>query len=83
MNTQLFIWTIVALIGAAALAWRIISCISIRRRQDHLVRIAAIKSNRYPRHHHFIEIGHESEEFFVGGDRLFKGDYDYDEADDM
>ncbi len=85
METQLFVWTIVALIGVAALSWRVVTCLHSRQCGHHrMIHVAKRSHNgaRHP-HHHFIELGHESEEFFVAGDRLVKGDYDYDEADDM
>ena len=70
METQFIIWTIVALIGAAALIWRIASSYHA---QQHRLK---------PRHR-LITRAHESEEFFAPGDRIVKNDYDYDEADDM
>lgn len=65
MNNQILIWTVIAVVSAIVIAVRIISSVHKNRRVFG----------------RFIESGPEWEEFFVAGDRLFKGDYDYDEFD--
>lgn len=48
-----------------------------------LVKLYSMLHSHLVAGHRLIEMGSEWEELYIPGDRLIKGEYDYDEFDDM
>lgn len=67
MNVPLLTWCCIASVFAVML----------------LVRIYHLLRSHFVAGHRLVEMGREWEELYVPGDRLIKGEYDYDEFDDM
>lgn len=67
MDTALFTWVIIAIVCAVAILYKVMDSLYHHHRKFHRNRI--------------VEIGRESEEFYVPGDRIMKNDYDYDYDD--
>lgn len=68
MPTPLFVWIIVAIVCTLAVFYKIMGSLHHHKKNSRITRINRI-----------IEIGRESEEFFVPGDRIIKNDFDYDD----
>lgn len=69
MNVPLITWSCIVAIIVIVFACRIYGSI---RRTRH---VAA--------HTKLFSVGQEWEEIYIPGDRMIKGDYDYDEFDDL
>lgn len=69
MNTSLITWCIIAALSAVTVIARI--AVSIRHHSQN-------SSTR-----RFLKLGQEWEEIYIPGDRILKGEYDYDEFDEL
>lgn len=67
MNTPLIVWTCIAAVAAVLFLVRVVSCV-----RNH---------NSGGRHVKFLSMGHEWEEIYVPGDKIYHEDprYDYDD----
>lgn len=69
MNTSLIIWCIIAALSAVTVITRIA--------------VSVIHHSQVSTMRRLLKLGQEWEEIYIPGDRILKGEYDYDEFDEL
>lgn len=75
MNTQIILWSAVAMAAVAVILFKLLA--TLNNRASHAAHShSAVTSPMHHRRFKLIEVGKEWEEFYVPGDRIIKDEYD-------